>query len=88
MVMKKEIIEAFVEEMNDSFNDWVEFNGCDDEEQIEFIEEDRVKAIQKIREAKDLDEVYEVYKFYFKENGCEEWQGIKSYTSVFKSLVL
>ena len=24
--MKKEIIEAFVEEMNDSFNDWVEFN--------------------------------------------------------------
>ena len=44
--MKKEIIEAFVEEMNDSFNDWVEFNGC------------------------------------------EEWQGIKSYTSVFKSLVL
>ena len=39
MVMKKEIIEAFVEEMNNTFNDWVEFNGCDDEEQIEFIEE-------------------------------------------------
>ena len=86
--MKKEIIEAFVEEMNDSFNDWVEFNGDDDEEQIEFIEEERVECIQKIREAKDLDEVYEVYKFDFKENGCEEWQGIKSYTSVFKSLVL
>ena len=89
MVRKKEIIEAFVEEMNDSFNDWVEFNGCDgDEEQIEWIEGMRVEAIQKINEAKDLDEVYEVYKFYFKENGCEEWQGIKSYTSVFKSLVL
>jgi len=86
--MKKEIIEAFVEEMNNTFNDWVEWNGCDDEEQIEFIEEERVKCIQAIREAKDLDEVYEVYKLYFKENGCEEWQGIKSYTSVFKSLVL
>ena len=34
MVMKQEIIEAFVEEMNDSFNDWVEFNGCDDEEEV------------------------------------------------------
>ncbi len=59
--MKKEIIEAFVEEMNDSFNDWVEFNGDGDEEQIEFIEEERVDCIQKIREAKDLDEVYEIF---------------------------
>ena len=86
--MKQEIIEAFVEEMNDSFNDWVEFNGDDDEEMIAFIEGDRVECIQKIREAKDLDEVYQIFKDYFKENGCEEWQGIKSFTSVFKSLNL
>lgn len=86
--MKKEIIEAFVEEMNDSFNDWVEFNGCDDEEQIAFIEEERVECIQKIREAKDLEEVYQIFKHYFKENGCEEWQGIKSYTNVMKGLNL
>jgi len=86
--MKKEIIEAFVEEMNDSFNDWVEFNGDDDEEQIAFIEEERVECIQKIREAKDLEEVYQIFKLYFKENGCEEWQGIKSYTSVMKGLSL
>ena len=86
--MKQEIIEAFVEEMNDSFNDWVEFNGCDDEEQIEFIEEERVECIQKIREAKDLEEVYQIFKDYFKENGCEEWQGIKSYTNVLKGLNL
>ena len=86
--MKKEIIEAFVEEMNDSFNDWVEFNGCDDEEQIAFIEEERVECIQKIREAKDLEEVYQIFKHYFKEQGCEEWQGIKSYTSVMKGLNL
>ena len=86
--MKKEIIEAFVEEMNDSFNDWVEFNGDDDEEQIAFIEEERVECIQKIREAKDLEEVYQIFKLYFKENGCEEWQGIKSYTNVMKGLNL
>lgn len=86
--MKQEIIEAFVEEMNDSFNDWVEFNGCDDEEQIEFIEGERVECIQKIREAKDLEEVYQIFKLYFKENGCEEWQGIKSYTNVMKGLSL
>jgi len=86
--MKQEIIEAFVEEMNDSFNDWVEFNGDDDEEQIEFIEEERVECIQKIREAKDLDEVYEIFKYYFKEQGCEEWQGIQSFKSVFKGLDL
>lgn len=87
--MKKEIIEAFVEEMNNTFNDFVEFNGCDDDkEQIEWIEGMRVEAIQKINEAKDLDEVYGVYKYYFKENGCEEYQGIKSFKSVFKSLVL
>ena len=86
--MKQEIIEAFVEEMNDSFNDWVEFNGCDDEDQIAFIEEERVECIQKIREANDLDEVYEIFKYYFKEQGCEEWQGIKSYTNVMKGLSL
>jgi len=86
--MKKEIIEAFVEEMNDSFNDWVEFNGDGDEEQIEFIEEERVDCIQKIREAKDLEEVYQIFKYYFKEQGCEEWQGIKSYTNVMKGLNL
>ena len=86
--MKQEIIEAFVEEMNDSFNDWVEFNGCDDEEQIAFIEEERVECIQKIREAKDLEEVYQIFKLYFKENGCEAWQGIQSYTSVLKGLNL
>ena len=86
--MKKEIIEAFVEEMNNTFNDWVEWNGCDDEEQIEFIEEERVECIQKIREAKDLDEVYEIFKYYFKEQGCEEWQGIQSFKSVFKGLDL
>ena len=86
--MKKEIIEAFVEEMNDSFNDWVEFNGDGDEEQIEFIEEERVECIQKIREAKDLDEVYEIFKYHFKEQGCEEWQGIQSFKSVFKGLDL
>ena len=86
--MKKEIIEAFVEEMNDSFNDWVEFNGDDDEEMIAFIEGDRAECIQKIREAKDLEEVYQIFKLYFKENGCEEWQGIKSYTNVMKGLNL
>ena len=86
--MKKEIIEAFVEEMNDSFNDWVEFNGDDDEEMIAFIEGDRAECIQKIREAKDLEEVYQIFKLYFKENGCEEWQGIKSYTNVMKGLSL
>ena len=86
--MKQEIIEAFVEEMNDSFNDWVEFNGCDDEDQIAFIEGERVECIQKIREAKDLGEVYEIFKDYFKEQGCEEWQGIQSFKSVFKGLSL
>jgi len=86
--MKQEIIEAFVEEMNDSFNDWVEFNGCDDEDQIAFIEEERVECIQKIREANDLDEVYDIFKHYFKEQGCEEWQGIQSFKSVFKGLSL
>lgn len=86
--MKQEIIEAFVEEMNDSFNDWVEFNGCDDEDQIAFIEGERVECIQKIREAKDLGEVYEIFKDYFKEQGCEEWQGIQSFKSVFKGLDL
>ena len=55
---------------------------------IEFIEEERVECIQKIREAKDLEEVYQIFKYYFKEQGCEEWQGIKSYTNVMKGLNL
>ena len=51
--MKQEIIEAFVEEMNDSFNDWIEFNGCDDEEQTKRykqLKDDEAKAINMINE--------------------------------------
>jgi hypothetical protein len=84
--MKKEIIEAFVEEMNDSFNDWVEFNGCDgDEEQIEWIEGMRVEAIQKINEAKDLDEVYEVTNFTLKRMVVKNGKEL-SHTQVFSKV--